>query len=71
MEKGGYVKREFIKDDNGKKSLNLTDKGESIFNLLLNMIYEGESEIFKDYSDEDKTKFKEMLYVFCEGAAEY
>ncbi len=71
LEKSGYVKREFLKDDNGKKSLSLTDEGESIFNFLLNMINEGESEIFKDYSDEDKMKFKEMLYVFCEGAAEY
>lgn len=71
LEKSGYVKREFLKDDKGKKSLSLTDKGESIFNFLLNMIYEGESEIFKDYSDKDKIKFKEMLYVFCEGAAEY
>lgn len=71
LEKSGHVKREFLKDDHGKKSLNLTDKGESIFNLLLNMIYEGETEIFKDYCDEDKIKFKEMLYVFCEGAAEY
>ena len=71
LEKSGHVKREFLKDDNGKKSLSLTDEGESIFNFLLNMINEGESEIFKDYSDEDKMKFKEMLYVFCEGAAEY
>ena len=71
LEKSGHVKREFLKDDNGKKSLSLTDEGESIFNFLLNMINEGESEIFKDYSDEDKIKFKEMLYVFCEGAAEY
>lgn len=71
LEKSGYVKRELFKDGNGKKSLSLTDKGESIFNALSNMIYEGESEIFKDYSDEDKLKFKEMLYIFCEGAAEY
>ena len=71
LEKSGYVKREVLKDCNGKKSLSLTDKGEFIFNALSNMIYEGESEIFKDYSDEDKMKFKEMLYLFCEGAAEY
>lgn len=71
LEKNGYIKREFLKNDNGKKSLSLTDEGEEIFKTLLNIIYEGESEIFKDYSNEDKNKFKEMLYVFCESAAEY
>ncbi|WP_295721604.1 MarR family transcriptional regulator [uncultured Methanobrevibacter sp.] len=71
LEKNGYIKREFLKNDKGKKSLRLTDEGEQIFKKLLNIIYDGESEIFKDYSNEDKIKFKEMLYVFCEGAAEY
>lgn len=71
LEKNAYIKREVLKNDNGKKSLSLTDEGEEIFKTLLNMIYEGESEIFMDYTDEDKNKFKEMLYVFCECAAEY
>lgn len=71
LEKNGYIKREFLKHENGKKSLSLTDKGEQIFKTLLTIFYEGESEIFKNYSNEDKDKFKEMLYVFCEGATEY
>ena len=71
LEKSGYVKRELLKGGKVKKSLSLTDKGESIFNTLSDIINEGESKIFKDYSDEEKMKFKEMLYVFCEGAAEY
>lgn len=71
LEKNGYIKREFLKNNNGKKSLSLTENGNQVFKALLNIIYESESEIFKGYSDEDKNRFKEMLYVFCEGAAEY
>ena len=54
LEKNGYVKRDVVKDNNGKKILSLTDKGESAFNSLLNLIVEFESKLFKDYSAEDR-----------------
>lgn len=71
LEKNGYVKRDVVKDNSGKKILSLTDKGESAFNSLLNLIVEFESKLFKDYSAEDKDKFREMIHDYCERAAEY
>lgn len=71
LEKSGHVKREVLKDNKGKKVLSLTEKGENVFNTLLDLICEGEEHYFKDYSTEDKKKFKEMLYLFCEKSAEY
>lgn len=59
LEKNGYVKRDVVKDNSGKKILSLTDKGESAFNSLLNLIVEFESKLFKDYSAEDKDKFRD------------
>ena len=71
LEKNGYVKREVVKDDKGKKILNLTDKGESAFNSLLNLVIDFESQLFGNYSAEDKEKFKEMLHDYCQNAAEF
>ncbi|WP_407452990.1 MarR family transcriptional regulator [Methanobrevibacter sp.] len=71
LEKKGFVKREIVKNDNGKKILSLTDKGESAFNSLLNLVVNFESQLFKDYSTEDKGKFREMMLHYCKNAAEY
>ena len=71
LEKNGFVKREVVKDDNGKKILSLTDKGSLIFNSLLNIVTDFESQVFKEYSAEDKEKFKQMIRDYCERAAEY
>ncbi|MBQ9026234.1 MAG: MarR family transcriptional regulator [Methanobrevibacter sp.] len=71
LEKNGYIKREVQKDNRGKKILSLTDKGEDIFNCLLNLITDFESKFFKNYSSEDIKKLKEILYDYCERAAEY
>lgn len=71
LEKKGLVKREFAKNDNGKKILSLTDKGESAFDSLLNLVIDFESQLFKDYSTEDKDKFREMILHYCKNAAEY
>ncbi len=71
LEKKGFVKREIAKNDNGKKILSLTDKGESAFNSLLNLVVNFESQLFKDYSTEDKEKFREMMLHYCKNAAEY
>ncbi len=71
LEKNDFIKREVMKDDKGKKILSLTDKGESALNSLLNLIIDFESQLFKDYSAEDKEKFKKMIRDYCENAAEY
>ncbi|MBR0272140.1 MAG: MarR family transcriptional regulator [Methanobrevibacter sp.] len=71
LEKSGQVRREVLKDNKGRKVLSLTEKGEDVFNMLLDMICEGEDHYFSDYSDEDKRKFKEMLYLFCEKSTQY
>ncbi len=71
LEKNGFVKREVVKDDNGKKILSLTDKGSLIFNSLLNIVTDFESQVFKEYSAEDKEKFRQMIRDYCERAAEY
>ena len=71
LEKNGLVMRKFLKDDNGKKILSLTDKGELAFNSLLNLIVDFESRLFKDYSAEDKELFKKMICDYCTNAAEY
>ena len=71
LERNGYVKREVLKNNNGKKILSLTDKGELAFNSLLNLIIGFESQLFKDYSAEDTEKFKKMIRDYCENAAEF
>ncbi|WP_458456707.1 MarR family winged helix-turn-helix transcriptional regulator [Methanobrevibacter sp.] len=71
LEKNGYVKREIVKDNKSKKILSLTDKGELAFNSLFDLIIDFESQLFKNYSDEDKEKFKEMICDYCKKAAEY
>lgn len=71
LEKNGLIKREVIKDNRGKKILSLTDKGEATFNSLLEIISDFESEFFKNYSSEEKKRLKEILYDYCERAAEY
>ena len=71
LEKNGFVKREVVKDDKGKKILSLTDKGSLIFNSLLNIVTDFESQVFKEYSAEDKEKFRQMIRDYCERAAEY
>ena len=71
LEKNGHIKREVIKDNKGKKILSLTDKGKSTFNSLLILINDFESQLFKDYSAEDKEKFREMTRHYCENAAKF
>ena len=71
LENNGYVKREVVKDDNGKKILSLTNKGDSAFSSLLNLIVDFESQLFKDYSAEDKEKFKQMVLNYCQNAARF
>ena len=71
LEKNGFVKREIVKDNKNKKILSLTDKGNSTFNFLLNLIIDFESQLFNDYSAEDKEKFRKMIRDYCENAAEF
>ena len=71
LEKNGFVKREVVKDSRGKKILSLTDNGEAIFNSLRDIIQDFESQFFKNYSSEEKKRLKEILYDYCERAAEY
>ena len=71
LEKNGFIKREVIKDNRGKKILSLTDKGEATFISLLDIISDFESVFFKNYSSEEKKRLKEILYDYCENAAEY
>ena len=71
LEKNGFVKRTIVKDNKSKKILSLTDKGKSVFDSLLTLIIDFESQLFKDYSTEDKEKFREMMLHYCKNAAEY
>ncbi|WP_407415007.1 MarR family winged helix-turn-helix transcriptional regulator [Methanobrevibacter sp.] len=71
LEKNGVVKRTIVKDNKSKKILSLTDKGESAFNSLLNLIVDFESQLFKDYSAEEKENFRKMIRDYYEKAMEY
>ena len=71
LEKNGHVHREVLSDKKCKKILSLTEKGEGVLKSLLGLISDFESELFENYSDEDKDKFKKMIYYYCENAAEY
>ena len=71
LEKNGYVKREVVKDNRGKKILSLTDKGGDVLISLLDLIADFEAQFIENYSSEDKEKLKKMLYDYCERAAEY
>ncbi len=71
LEKNGFVKRTIVKDNKSKKILSLTDKGESAFNSLLNLIVDFESQLFKDYSAEEKENFRKMIRDYYEKAMEY
>ena len=71
LDKNGFVKRTIVKDNKSKKILSLTDKGESAFNSLLNLIVDFESQLFKDYSAEEKENFRKMIRDYYEKAMEY
>ena len=71
LEKNGFVKRTIVKDNKSKKILSLTDNGEYVLNSLLKLIVDFESQLFKDYSAEDKEKFRKMIWDYCEKAKKY
>ena len=71
LEKNGFVKRTIVKDNKSRKILSLTDNGEYVLNSLLKLIVDFESQLFKDYSAEDKEKFRKMIWDYCEKAKKY
>lgn len=59
LEKGGYIKREVLKDDMRFNKITVTDKGKDILFKTKTLVDEVDAHMFKDFS-------KEELLLFCE-----
>lgn len=59
LEKGGYIKREALKDDMRFNEITVTDKGKNILFKTKALVDEVDTHMFKDFSE------KELL-LFCD-----
>ncbi len=64
LEKNGFVERKVDEDNKSKKNLILTNKGRLTVFSLIKVFYEGESELYEKYSEEQIELFKNMLYDY-------
>lgn len=61
LEKGGYIEKIVDENDNRLNKIVLTDKAKAIVNDSKKMFESVESNMFKNFSDEEKKQFKEYL----------
>lgn len=71
LEKNGYVIRENDYKNKSRKILNLTNEGRLVLFSLLKIIFEFEGKFFENYTEEDRRKFKEMIYDYSEKAINF
>lgn len=71
LEKNGYVIRENDYKNKSRKILNLTNEGRLVLFSLLKIIFEFEGKFFENYTEEDRRKFKEIIYDYSEKAINF
>lgn len=66
LEKNGYIARTTDETKKSRKIINLTIKGKNFVLSLIKEIYEMESELLKEYGNEDVVKIKNILYKYAQ-----
>ncbi|NLL80577.1 MAG: MarR family transcriptional regulator [Clostridiales bacterium] len=61
LEKGGYIERRNLLNDNRSNSITLTPKGMQVVDESIAIFHELDDHIFRDFSEEELDRFIEML----------